>query len=485
MKVLVDVSAERAVLAAVAQHGQEVYLDIADIIQESTFTVEYNKYAYAAIKQIFKHENVDKIDIVSILSAGSELGLDTYFDDVKFQNHLKSLFNCAVSEKNARRHAAKIRKLEITRLLKSHLEEAGSDLNAITGDESVASILSIAENKIFDFSSLLNDVDEAPAQISSGLSDYVQYLADNPLDQVGIETGFKLWDSSIGGGLRKGTLNLIGARSGVGKSVISGNMGYHIADAHNIPVLNMDTEMSKEDHINRLLAMASECFIHDIETGKFVQKPKSQETIKRVAAQIEKKKLPYFHKSIAGMPFEEQLAVMRRWIVKDVGLDSSGKAKPCVIVYDYLKLMSADGVSGALQEYQLLGFMMTSLHNFAVRYGIPILMFLQLNRDGVDKESTAAASGSDRIIWLCSNFTIFKEKSEEEMADCPSAGTHKLVVLKARHGGGRHSLDYINCYFQGAIAKVTEGENAFLVKKKYGQEEENSEDDKPGNDIEF
>jgi len=103
----------------------------------------------------------------------------------------------------------------------------------------------------------------------------------------------------------------------------------------------------------------------------------------------------------------------------------------------------------------------------------------------VDKESTAAASGSDRIIWLCSNFTIFKEKSEEEMADCPSAGTHKLVVLKARHGGGRHSLDYINCYFQGAIAKVTEGENAFLVKKKYGQEEENSEDDKPGNDIGF
>ena len=94
-----------------------------------------------------------------------------------------------------------------------------------------------------------------------------------------------------------------------------------------------------------------------------------------------------------------------------------GTAKDCVIVYDYLKLMDSQGISQDLKEYQVLGFMMTSLHNFAVRYKVPILGFIQLNRDGITKETTDTASGSDRIIWLCSNFSIFKRKSDEEIAD--------------------------------------------------------------------
>ena len=39
-----------------------------------------------------------------------------------------------------------------------------------------------------------------------------------------------------------------------------------------------------------------------------------------------------------------------------------------------------------------------------------------LFRDGITKESTDTASGSDRIVWLCSNFTIYKRKSDEEIA---------------------------------------------------------------------
>jgi len=479
MKVLTDIPAERAVLAAIAQYGYDMYLDVADMIQETSFTVEYNRIVFNCIKHIFKGDKVDKLDVISILSAGSEMGIEPRLDDVKLQNHINTLFNCAVDERNARRFAKKIRKLEIARNLRDALDQVKDEVAGLTGEETLAHILNIAESKIFNFASNLSDTDASPKQISNSLSEYIDYLANNQIDQVGISTQFKIWDASIGGGLRPGTLNLIGARSGVGKSVISSNMGYYIANQHNIPVLNMDTEMTYEDHLHRLLAMASECYIYNIETGKFAQKPNEHEKVKRVAKEIEEKKLPYFHKSIAGMPFEEQLAVMRRWIVKEVGLKSDGKAKDCVIVYDYLKLMTAEGISSSMQEYQLLGLMMTTLHNFAVRYGIPILMFLQLNRDGVDKESTAAASGSDRIIWLCSNFTIFKEKSEEEMEESPSAGTHKLVVLKARHGGGRNPLDYINCHFRGNMAKITEGKNAFAVKDEQVDEESN------GDDIEF
>ena len=115
-------------------------------------------------------------------------------------------------------------------------------------------------------------------------------------------------------------------------------------------------------------------------------------------------------------------------------------------------------MSQDMKEYQVLGFMMTSLHNFASKYKVPIVGFIQLNRDGINKESTDTASGSDRIIWLCSNFTIFKRKSDEEIAeDGPNHGNRKLVPLISRHGGGLDDNDYINCEMKGWCAKITEG----------------------------
>lgn len=36
---------------------------------------------------------------------------------------------------------------------------------------------------------------------------------------------------------------------------------------------------------------------------------------------------------------------MRRWLVKDVGLNDDGTAKDCVIFYDYIKLMDTAGLS--------------------------------------------------------------------------------------------------------------------------------------------
>ena len=38
--------------------------------------------------------------------------------------------------------------------------------------------------------------------------------------------------------------------------------------------------------------------------------------------------------------------------------------------------------------------------NFAVRYRVPFLTFVQLNRDGINLEDTSAVSQSDRIISL-------------------------------------------------------------------------------------
>ena len=453
--VLADPSAERAVLSGICKYGEEVYLDIADILQDSSFTIDSNSIIFKCIKELCEKHNSKRIDIASIYSVAQELGVGHVLARKDEAQHLKAILDFPVHKENVRKLAAKIRKLEIARLLREQLELAQNKILEVNGTEPVSSIIGLAEDSIFNFTSLLSDSDSGPEKIGSSIEEYVKALEENKVDQIGIPTGFPVYDQSIGGGLRKGTVNVIAARPKTGKTLLSDNMGRNIA-ANGIPVLNMDTEMAKEDHINRILAMTTEIEINAIETGRFAETPDKKNKISKAVEEL--KTLKLYHKSIAGKPFEDQLAIMRRWLVKEVGLNDDGTAKDCVIFYDYLKLMDSAGMSQDMKEYQVLGFMMTALHNFAVRYRVPIVAFIQLNRDGITKESTDTASGSDRIIWLCSNFSIFKRKSDEEIAeDGPAEGNRKLIPLISRHGGGLDDNDYINCYMKGWCAKITEG----------------------------
>jgi hypothetical protein len=167
--------------------------------------------------------------------------------------------------------------------------------------------------------------------------------------------------------------------------------------------------------------------------------------------------ISYNYVSVAGKPFEQILNLIKRWVVQEVKTDETGKTNDCLIIYDYLKLMSSESITNNVQEYQALGFQITSLHNLCVKLDIPCLSFVQLNRDGITRESTDAVSGSDRLIWLCTSFSIFKLKSPEELAeDGPNAGNRKLVPVVTRHGGGLNDGDYINMVMQGSHSKLIE-----------------------------
>ena len=400
------------------------------------------------------------IDLPTILSSAKEIGLDELLSNKEEVNHLSAIMKFPVLLNNVRKMGAKVRKLQIARMMYDQLESTKEKYTNVKGDEPISQILGIAEESIFDFTSLLNDNDDSPQKVFGDVEERLDSLCANPIDQVGIPTGFDRYDFAIGGGLRRGTVNVIGARPKVGKTLFAENVGIHIAKHLGIPVLNLDTEMTKKDHQDRGMAMLTEVAINDIETGSFSTNSYKNQKIRDAAKEV--KDIPYFHKSIGGKPFEDQLSIMRRWLAKEVGVNKQGRAKDCVIVYDYLKIMESSEISKDMKEYQLLGFLMTSLHNFAIRYEVPVLAFVQLNRDGITKESTDTASGSDRIIWLCSNFSIYKSKSDEEIAkDGPENGNRKLVPVIARHGEGLADKDYINVNMIGKYAKLVEGKTAF------------------------
>ena len=102
---LVDVAAERAVLAGLCQYGKDSYIDICDIISMDTLTIDANKIIYKCISHTLKDN--EQVDLPSILAAANELGL---YDAVKQKSeveYIRSLFNFPIHLENVRSHAKK------------------------------------------------------------------------------------------------------------------------------------------------------------------------------------------------------------------------------------------------------------------------------------------------------------------------------------------------------------------------------------------
>lgn len=451
MDKLNDIGSERAVLAGLIQHGIDGYISISDLISHETFVNSNNQIIYKCIKHCL--DNDIKIDISTIISAAQQLNVLEYINTDQELKYIKSLMEFPIQRENIIKFAAQIKKFEFARKIQKITKKIHDDVGEINGSERIDEIVGILENPVTDFLRE-DDGGENPEQIGSGVEDYVKFLSENKCDIIGIPTGFSKYDEAIGGGLRRKCVDLVSARPKVGKSVFADNVALNVSSI-GVPVLVLDTEMSKEDHLNRLIANISGVPINEVATGKFVDDKEKNIKVQKAVNKLST--VPYSYVSVAGKPFEQILNVIKRWIVQEVRTDESGKTNDCLIIYDYLKLMSSESINNNLQEYQALGFQITSLHNLCVKLDIPCLSFVQLNRDGITKESTDAVSGSDRLIWLCTSFSIFKTKSPEELAeDGPNAGNRKLVPIVSRHGAGLGDGDYINMNMLGAHAKLIE-----------------------------
>lgn len=479
---LEDLASERAVLAALCQYGLDAYLDI-DFIDSRSFTDPINQLIFDCIYKSIS-ENT-QVELSSILSAANNLGVAEQINNKDEIAFIRSLFNFPIHKSNVGTYAAKIAKLKLARDLLQTLRACEKELGNISGEEDIIDIVAKIEEPILGATSDIYQSSNKKTQtLGEGLDDYLEYVSNNVSDFVGISSGFPAYDMAIGGGLRRKCVDLVAARPKVGKSMFGDAVALHVSSKLNIPVLVLDTEMSKEDHYNRILANLSGVEINRISTGRFTENEIEKEKVYNAAKKL--KDIPYHYISIAGESFENILSQTRKWIYQHVGFDENGKTKDCLIVYDYLKLMGSEGINAAMQEYQILGFQITKLHNFVVKYDVPCLAFVQLNRDGITKESTDAVSGSDRLIWLCTSFSIFKLKSDEEKAtDGINHGDRKLVPIVARHGEGLDDGDYISMKMHGRYGRIEQGltRNEIHENNKVRQEGFETDDIDEGEDL--
>ena len=77
---------------------------------------------------------------------------------------------------NVRKFAAKVRKLEIARMMHDQLELTQEKYLEIKGDEPIAKILGMAEEGVMDITSVVAGEDESPTQMFNDVEEHLEEL---------------------------------------------------------------------------------------------------------------------------------------------------------------------------------------------------------------------------------------------------------------------------------------------------------------------
>lgn len=449
---ITNIAAERAVLAALCQYASEAHTDCIDLLRPEIFTDTKNSLIYLTLSSLLKN-NRTEIDIASIYSEATSLNYNNMIcEKQEDKDYLKALFNFSISVSNVRDQVALLYKLYVARTLQDSAKRTFKELDEINGTEGLDSIISIPEKNLTSTINKLSYEDDIEI-IGNSVDEYLEYLSNGNNNMLGIPSPYPIYNHVIGN-LRPG-ISCLAARIKQGKSVFCKEIGINIA-MNGIPTFYVDTEMTWDEQLTRMISSMAKIPIRDIETGKFRHDPSANKKVK-IAADI-LRKIPLVHKNVSGQNYEEIISLLKRWVHKCVGIDSStGRAKsPCVVIWDYIKLMNTDSLK-SMKEYESLGYTMNAMHDFSKQYNCPIFAACQLNRDGATNTSDVNIASSDRIGWACTNLSIFRRKTSDEIGEEGiKNGNAKLIPILGRQMQNLDDGDHINFLFDKDTLEIKE-----------------------------
>lgn len=438
-----DLMSEAAVLSGMVKYGSEAYLDASSLLRIESFTLVDNQVLWKCLSHILTGGGITQVDRPTLYTAANSLGFSSYFQQEGMRQHVETIYRIPVHLESIEKLSIRLRILDVARDLRIRLREADELLARTTGDESVDFLLKTAESPA---QTTLNELAgglrlSRTRHFSEGARERFRELCKNPQKVVGVPTGFQTFDRAHGG-CRPGSVTLICARMKTGKTHFSNNLAINVAGSLNVPVLNVDTEMNIEEQQNRAAAALSGLWTDDVETGDLSRE--QQRKLGETLSQMEK--MPRFYEEAKGLRFDDILTRIRRWVSREVGFQSNGKANPCLIVFDYFKLMGASDVSNRMSVHHTMGFQAEALKNLMGELGTPCIAFAQANRDGIDFRDERILRDADRILDSITAFWVFRRKGEGEVL--PSRNglkyTHELYYCMSRHGKGLDRENYIN-----------------------------------------
>jgi len=457
------VGAERAVLAILLKKP-EMLFDVDDILSEDDFTNSGSRIIFSLMRDLIIDDPNIELDHYTLISSAEEKGLKDFLALTNNGELLEALevTKFSVKAKTLPRHVSAVKLASIKRRLLGTLDTLKDDVEDFVGD--AIDLKNMVEEKVIGTMKVLNSGADDIEVLGDDFEEVINSYADKNAI-VGLDIGLPRWQRDCGG-IRNGTVTGIFARAKAGKSQFAAHAAVEVAMKQRLPILYLDTELQLRYQQMRVAGIMTGIQYERIESG--VWKSKKEEVKSLSDAFKIVKDSPFYYKNIAGRSVSHVIPVIRKFFHKYVR-ESVGDNPQCLIVYDYIKLMNIGDLKHA-QEYQVLGFLISAIHDVASELNIPILMLGQLNREALKVDSEATVAGSDRITHNVDSLTIIRKKRQEEIeVDGEMRGNHIMKCVLARTGSGHEYDDWVNINFEKSSGQFVEDKRNSEVRESLQQ----------------
>ncbi len=312
--------------------------------------------------------------------------------------------------------------VERTALLRQ-LIKAGGKIAALGYDEreELENTLDQAEQTLFEVSQRRSNQDFIHiGQVIDSYYEQINYLQEHRGEVVGVPSGFRDLDE-LTGGLQQSDLIILAARPSVGKTSFALSLGYNVATRHQRNVGIFSLEMSRDQLVQRLLAMDTRIDSHRLRTGHLNEADLQNvmESMGRLAA------VPIYIEDTPGLSIMEVRSKARR-LQSQSGVD--------LIIIDYLQLMAGKRSDNRVQEVSEIS---RGLKALARELNVPVIALSQLSRavegrtSHIPMLSDLRESGS---IEQDADIVMFIYREELYDKETDKKGIAELHIAKHRNG---------------------------------------------------
>lgn len=418
-----NIDAEAAVLAAVIL-SSEVVPDICSSLTAEDFYRPSHRVVFSAVLELHRRDiPIDQVSLADYLEAAGQLNM------VGGKPFIIDLANNSFALVNWRAHVKIVRRCAVLRSLIA----ASTGITALAFDappEEVESIIQEAEAMLFSVTN--KEVENR----SKPLSDFVaqayteiQDIAMNKGHLAGVATGFRDLDKVLLG-MRGGSLNIVAARPGVGKTSFALSLAANVAKT-GTTVMFFSLEMSGSEIATRLLCAEACISSEDIRSGNIADDMWTPlvEASERLNA------LDFIIDDTAGTNVVEIRTKARRAL--------HGKENNALIIIDYLQLITPVGRNKNDSMATAVGEISRSLKVLAKDLHVPVIALSQLNRDierRPDKrplladlrDSGSIEQDADTVMFI--DRSTSEEEANDEKHNRPPLGQANIIVAKNRAG---------------------------------------------------
>ncbi len=410
-----SIEAEQSVIGSMLM-DKEAIIAASEIVTASDFYQSQYGIMFEAMVELFNEGK--PVDLITVQDRLKEKDVPPEVSSLDF---VRDVMNTVPTSVNVKSYANIVReKAVLRRLIKVNENIANT---CYVGKESLEQILADTEKSIFDLLQSRNSGEFVPIrQVALNVLEKIEIASKTQGTVTGIPTGFIDLDYKTSG-LQPSDFVLIAARPSMGKTAFVLNLVDHVAVRKGLPCMVFSLEMSKEQLVNRMLAMESNVDSQKLRTGNLTDS--DWDAIVEGIGVIGNSKL--IIDDTPGISITELRSKCRKMKLEH-GLS--------MIIIDYLQLMSGSGKNGENRQ-QEISEISRSLKALAREMNAPVVALSQLSRACETRtdhrpmlsdlrESGAIEQDADVVMFL------YRDDYYNKDTDTPNIA--EVIIAKQRNG---------------------------------------------------